>query len=95
MIIKFGDRVFELEEFIFYEDIRYSRDFNCNCGYSDFTKEKFNMIVYCNTNYGYMGVFNCPKCYEYYRHHINSTGRYSEVEFKNDVGLILFLQLTR
>jgi len=95
MIINFGDEVFTLKNFPQYEDIRQTKDMLCQCTYSDFHLNRFNMIGYCNTNHGYMAVFECPVCGEKYRHHIGTTSRNSEKGFKDDAGLALFLQLTR
>lgn len=75
MIINFGDKIYKLENFPQYESIRQSKDFVCECGHCDFTKDKFNMIGYCETKFGFMCVFECPVCFEKYRHHINSTSR--------------------
>ena len=95
MIINFGDKTFELQNFPQYESIRQTKDFLCECSYSDYHLDRFNMIGYCGTPQGFMAVFECPKCFEKYKHHIGSNSRYSEKGFKQDAGLALFLQATR
>lgn len=95
MVINFGDEVFILKNFPQYDDIRQTKDFLCKCGYSDYHIDRFKMIGYCETQQGFMAVFECEKCGEKYRHHIGSTSRYSKKGFKDDAGLALFLQLTR
>lgn len=95
MTIQFLDKEFELNNYTQYESIRQSKDLKCECGYSNYLSKNFIMVGYCNTNYGYMGVFECPVCFEKYRHHINTKDRYSEESFKNDVGLVLYLQYNR
>lgn len=60
-----------------FEDIPYARDFNCpNCdktgffdGFGEEEREKPNIVGWCETNIGYMMVFECPHCYQRYRFH--------------------------
>ena len=59
-----------------WESIPYAGDFNCpHCdksGFYDFygeTREKPNVVGWCETPIGYMGVFECPICFEKYRFH--------------------------
>ena len=55
-----------------YENIPYAKDLNCQrCGRSGFVDSdtKPNIVGWCETNIGYMIVFECPICYERYRFH--------------------------
>ena len=63
-----------LDKYPQYEDIPYARDFICpNCEKSGFypvgTLHKPNLIGWCETNIGYMGVFECPLCGQKFRLH--------------------------
>ena len=66
MIINFGDNFFTLKNFPQYEEIRQTKDMLCQCTYSDFHLNRFNMIGYCETQQGFMAVFECEKCGEKY-----------------------------
>lgn len=59
-----------------YESIPYTRDFVCpHCDKSGFfdgygePRIKPNVIGWCDTNIGYMIVFECPCCFKKYRFH--------------------------
>lgn len=65
-----------------YEDIPYTADFNCpNCDKSGFFDykgfyssseppcKKPRVVGWCETNIGYMGVFECPECGQKFRFH--------------------------
>jgi hypothetical protein len=95
MKIKFGDEIFILKNYPQYEDIRQTKDMFCQCSYSNYNHENFNMIGYCETQQGFMAVFECEKCGEKYRHHIGTTSRNTIKGFIDDAGLALFLQKTR
>ena len=64
-----------IKKFPQYEDIPYVRDFMCpNCARSGFTylgaeMMKPRLIGWCETNIGYMGVFECPFCCQKFRFH--------------------------
>lgn len=64
-----------IKKFPQYEDIPYARDFICpNCDKSGFDTnnnqlEKPILIGWCETNIGYMGIFECPKCGQKFRFH--------------------------
>lgn len=66
-----------LPKFPQYEDIPYAGDFNCpNCdktgffdGFGEEEREKPNIVGWCDTNIGYMMVFECPRCYQKFRFH--------------------------
>ena len=54
-----------------WEGIEYAGDFNCpycdKSGFYDLYGEermKPNMVGWCETHIGYMGVFECPVCFE-------------------------------
>jgi hypothetical protein len=36
--------------------------------------------------------FECQKCFELYRHHIGTTNKYDLDGFKDDIGLMYFMQ---
>ena len=64
----------KLIKFPQYEDFPYARDLICpNCEKSGFSPlgnlEKPNLVGWCETNVGYMGVFECPKCGQKFRFH--------------------------
>ena len=60
-----------------YEDIPYAGDFVCpDCGDSGFFEYSYNhkpvkpkAIGWCETNIGYMAIFECPCCGQKYRFH--------------------------
>lgn len=60
-----------------WESIPYAGDFNCpHCDKSGFydlygieEREKPILVGWCETNIGYMGIFECPICFEKYRFH--------------------------
>jgi len=57
-----------------YEDFPYAKDLMCpNCNKSGFSPieplEKPNLIGWCETNVGYMGIFECPLCGQKFRFH--------------------------
>lgn len=93
MIITFDKDIFDVPEISQYEDVRHNKEFHCECGYSNLL-HNYNAIIigYCRTNVGHMPIFECPKCFEKYRHHINTIGRYNLDMFKDELGLILHLQ---
>ena len=95
MKIAFCGMEFEVDNFPQYQDIRHAKELSCECNYSSVLRDTFEIIGYCDTQHGYMAVFECSKCFEKYRYHINTTGRYNIEEFKKDLGLMLYLQNTR
>ena len=65
-----------IPKFSQYEGISYAGDFNCpqcdKSGFFDFqweNREKPNLIGWCETNIGYMAIFECPICFEKFRFH--------------------------
>lgn len=48
-------------------------------------------IGWCDTEHGFMAVFECPKCFTKYRFHISTTGRYDKDRFYSDFALLLHL----
>ena len=66
-----------LPKFPQYNDFPYAADLECpECGKSGFfdfnygaKHEKPNLIGWCETNIGYMGVFECPLCGQKFRFH--------------------------
>ncbi len=82
-----------------YGDIPVSKDMACpECnGSSQFDylfDDRFaepTPIGWCDTEYGFMAVFECPKCYTKYRFHISTTGRNNIDEFYGDFALLVHL----
>lgn len=68
-----------LPKFAQWEAIPYAVDFSCQeCGksaiqgkdeYGKCTKEKPNLVGWCETNNGFMAVFECPCCHSKFRFH--------------------------
>lgn len=63
-----------LKKYPQYEDFPYAKDLICpKCDKSGFyprdTLVKPNLIGWCETNIGYMGVFECPLCGQKFRIH--------------------------
>lgn len=63
-----------LPKFPQYEDFPYARDFICpNCDGSGFDPIKLlakpNLVGWCETYIGYMGVFECSQCRQKFRFH--------------------------
>ena len=68
-----------IPKFAQWEAIPYAPDFNCqDCGKSAIqgkdlnfqkTLEKPNLVGWCETNNGFMAVFECPCCHSKYRFH--------------------------
>ena len=61
-----------------YEDIPYAADLRCQeCGkgsFEHYDTPRFDeyapiAIGWCDTDYGYMGVFECPQCHSKFRFH--------------------------
>lgn len=91
MKIEFDGEVFQIKEYPQPELIHYAKDFKCECGEIDFLTVGAAPVGYCNTNSGYMAVFECPFCFEKSRFHIQTTGRYELEKFKDEVGLMIHL----
>jgi len=87
--INFLNKDYYLRQFSQYTDIPYNKSCACdNCGHADFMKiTSFDLIGFCDTKNGYMGVFECPNCGEVYRHHI-SNNRFDIDEFKETAAII-------
>lgn len=94
MKIIFNTEEYNLELFPQIEDIPYSNSLKCRCGYGSVLESKsYNLVGYCETRNGFMGVMECQKCFEKYRHHIvGFSNRYDIEEFKKDAGIKLHLQ---
>lgn len=90
MKVEFLDKIFNLREYSQYKDIPYNKSTACNnCGHGNFlSRNTCDLVGYCNTEFGYMGVFECLKCGELYRHHITYT-RYDLEDFKEQAGIFL------
>ena len=93
-----------LKEFAQFEAIPYTKSFKCPyCdgsgdgfyhvpgeGYVPLPKAK--LLGWCNTNSGYMMIFECSKCFEKFRYHNVTTSRYDWEKFKEDMWLVWILQ---
>lgn len=93
MLLIFDTYVFEVLIIEQFTIIRYAKDLQCNCGSATYSDRKtFNIVGIADTQVGYMAIFECLKCFEQYRHHINTIGRYKLEEFKSDLALMLYLK---
>lgn len=87
MIITFGkNKIKNIKEFAQFAQLHHAKDFMCECEFCEYrgirVKSGANLIGYTFTNEGYMGVFQCPKCFDIYRHHIRSINRNNIEDFK-------------
>ena len=57
-----------------WESIPYNPWLDCDCGEAGFgsNKEKLKLVGWCDTDFGYMGVFECPCCFAKLRFHMAS-----------------------
>lgn len=82
-----------------YEGIPIVKDMEWpECHKSDingFSKDCAKPVGWCDTQNGFMAIFECQHCFAKFRCHINSTGRYSEESFYQDFELMYFLYDTR
>lgn len=90
---------FEGMKFPQYANIPISKDMACpECGGSNQFTYSFNKEVveptpigWCDTENGFMGIFECPKCFTKFRFHINTTGRNNLDKFYADFTLLVYL----
>lgn len=85
--------LFKKMKVVQYESIPIVKDMECpSCHKSDVSGflpcVSATPVGWCDTATGYMGVFECPKCFEKFRCHINTNGRYDEQKFFIDFSLI-------
>lgn len=93
MLVKFLDKTYSIKQYSQYQGIRWAKDQNCLCGKSGMSNDKQQTVIgFCETTVGFMPIFQCDNCFEKYRYHINTTGRYKIDEFKRDIALIMFLK---
>jgi hypothetical protein len=95
MEVNFLDKTYSVEEFVQYEQIRYSQECSCKCEHSTYINGNFDIVGYCLTYNGYMVVFECPVCFEKYRHHISTGNRFNIETLKKDLGLKFYLKEKR
>lgn len=93
-------KIFKHLKFNQYENIEIVKDMICpNCNKSDVIGVQPRVyaapIGWCETSSGFMGVFECPKCFKKFRCHINGDGRYDETKFYEEFALISFLYNNR
>ena len=92
---------FEQKKVSNYQAIPIVKDTTCpNCGLSTLIQTHLNekeptLIGWCDTKAGFMGVFECPTCFEKFRYHISTTGRCDKEKFYEDFALHFYLQSTR
>ena len=76
-----------------YRHIPWMKDFSClECGKSEWNSMdgwKARPIGWCNTEEGYMCIFECPDCFAKMRWHISTTGRWSEERFLGDLWCVM------
>jgi len=98
------EKLFPHEEFsrmkvVQYQDIAVSKDMACpECGGSNQFTYSFDKSVaepvpvgWCDTDHGFMAVFECPRCFTRFRFHISTGGRYDEDRFYADFALLVHL----
>lgn len=79
-----------------YEAIPIVKDMECpNCHNSDIggfpPHERAKPIGWCETSAGFMGVFECPECFEKFRCHISTGSRWHIEGFYEDFALKYYL----
>ena len=82
-----------------YDDILISKDMACPecngsnqfCYSIDWKFAEPTPIGWCDTEHGFMGVFECPKCFTKFRFHIDSDGRYNKDRFYTDFSVLVHL----
>lgn len=77
-----------------YRHIPWVKDFTCpECGRNEWGYDGWRArpIGWCNTDAGYMCIFECPECYAKMRWHISGSGRWSEERFFADLWLSLMM----
>lgn len=82
-----------------YASIPISKDMACpECGGSNHFTYPFDSNIeepipvgWCDTEYGFMSIFECPKCFTKFRFHINTTGRNNLDKFYEDFALLVYL----
>ena len=76
-----------------YRHIPWMKDFSCpDCGKNEWSSMdgwKARPIGWCNTEEGYMCIFECPACFAKMRWHISTTGRWSEEMFLGDLWCVM------
>jgi len=91
MKVTLHNQEFNVREFYQYEDIPHNKSCGCDCGHAEFLyRETFDLNGFCQTNSGLMGIFECNKCHQVYRHHVGSTSRHDIEEFKENLATILY-----
>lgn len=77
-----------LPKIIQWEDIAYANDFICQkCGKSGhprYAKNAPNLVGWCETNNGFMAVFECTECFSKFRYH-PQLERFDWKDFENTV----------
>lgn len=92
MLIEFAEEKYNIRQIAQYNSIKHSKNLCCACGRADYSlKHSYEIVGYVDTPQGYMIVCECPKCFDKYRHHIGSTGRYNLESFKKELWLKLHL----
>lgn len=79
-----------------FEAIQVVKDCECpECHKSDISGflpcDRAKPIGWCETQTGFMAIFECPKCFTKFRCHINTAGRYNIESFYSDYSLMWFL----
>ena len=90
------DILSKLLKFTQYKGIPYVADFRCpecdECAlyggddaYYNHYMEKPNLVGWCETEQGYMMVFECTKCFAKFRCHCNTGDKFDKENFENSI----------
>ena len=92
MQIDIANEKYNVPKIAQYANIKHSKHLCCACGYADYSRKySYEIVGFVDTPQGYMIVCECPKCFDKYRHHIGTTGRYNLESFKKELWLKLHL----
>ena len=88
-----------LPKIVQWRSIPYSAGLNCRCGKCDLAYVCFDSdhqyikaiaVGWCETDYGFMGVFECPECHSQFRCHCGNHDKFDLNDFEE--GLRNFLE---
>jgi hypothetical protein len=76
------------------QNIPYKNSQRCDCGHSNFfNRRSYDIIGYCDTQNGFMAVFECLKCGEVYKHHLTFGSEKFDLDaFKEQLGVYFNLK---
>ena len=80
-----------LPKIVQWQSIPYSAGLNCKCGKCDLAYVCFDhsnkyikaiAVGWCDTDYGFMGVFECPECHSKFRCHCGNHDKFDLSDFE-------------